>query len=232
MPKKTILVVDDEPDLRDLLRINLIKEGYEVLTAADGQSALELVARKLPDLVLLDIMLPGIDGYEVCTQIKRDPELKQTAVIILSAKNDEVDQVVGLKLGADDYIAKPFSPKVLIAKLDAFFRNSDNRNEQTTSSPDVIIDIDHLKMNSSSYTASYKGTPLNLTAIEYKILYFLAKKPGRVYSRDQIIEQARGDDVIISGRTVDVHILSIRRKVGFSDIVETVRGIGYKFHRS
>ena len=230
MTNKTILIVDDEPELRELLSFTLSKEGYKTLTAADGQQALDIAFDTVPDLILLDLMLPGIDGYDVCSAIKRNPKTESVAVIMVSAKTDEIDQLVGLKLGADDYISKPFSPKVLAAKVAAFFRSRENRNTQKELSSETI-DVEGLIMDPERFTVSYKGLPLTLTAIEYKLLYSLAQKPGRVYSRNQIIEKVRGDDVVISGRNIDVHILSIRRKLKDNTIIETVRGIGYKFRQ-
>jgi two-component system alkaline phosphatase synthesis response regulator PhoP len=229
MSNKTILIVDDEPELRELLSFTLSKEGYKVLTAADGQQALDIAFETIPDLILLDLMLPGIDGYDVCSAIKRNPSTKGVAIIMVSAKTDELDQLVGLKLGADDYISKPFSPKILAAKVAAFFRSHESRSTQKELSSETAIDIEGLIMNPERFTVSYKGAPQALTAIEYKLLYSLALKPGRVYSRNQIIEKVRGDDVVISGRNIDVHILSIRRKLKDNNIIETVRGIGYKF---
>ena len=222
------MVVDDEEDIRELIRFNLEKEGFEVISVADGESALEEARLRQPDLILLDVMLPGMDGTEVCFKLKSDISYKSIPIVMLSAKSDESDQLVGLKLGADDYLVKPFSPKVLVAKIGAILR----RGEVVSSSQqgeEPVIRFKGLYMNPNDFSISYNDELLKLTAVEYKILYFLARKPGRVYTRERIIEQVRGDDVIITGRTVDVHILSLRRKLGAaSDMIETVRGIGYK----
>lgn len=228
MRNKKIMVVDDEADIRELIRFNLEKEGFEVVSVSDGETALEEARLRQPDLILLDVMLPGMDGVEVCFKLKSDISFKSIPIVMLSAKSDESDQLVGLKIGADDYLVKPFSPKVLVAKISAILR----RGEVVSSSKDgeePVIRYKGLYMNPNDFSVSYKDESLKLTAVEYKILYFLARKPGRVYTRERIIEQVRGDDVIITGRTVDVHILSLRRKLGSaSEMIETVRGIGYK----
>ena len=228
MIKKKIMVVDDEVDIRELIKFNLEKEGFDVIPVSDGESALVEAKLRNPDLIILDVMLPGIDGVEVCFKLKSDSAYKSIPIVMLSAKSDESDQLVGLKIGADDYLVKPFSPKVLVAKVSAMLRRSD---VVASSSQDEapVIRMKGLFMNPNDFSVTYNEKPLKLTAVEYKILYFLARKPGRVYTRERIIEQVRGDDVIITGRTVDVHVLSLRRKLGdAADLIETVRGIGYR----
>lgn len=228
MKNKKIMVVDDEADIRELIRFNLEKEGFEVVSVSDGETALEEARLRQPDLILLDVMLPGMDGVEVCFKLKSDVAFKSIPIVMLSAKSDESDQLVGLKIGADDYLVKPFSPKVLVAKIGAIIRRGDVVSSSSVDE-EPVIRFKGLYMNPNDFSVSYKEAPLKLTAVEYKILYFLARKPGRVYTRERIIEQVRGDDVIITGRTVDVHILSLRRKLGdAADLIETVRGIGYK----
>ena len=228
MKKKKIMVVDDEPDIRELIRFNLEKEGFEVFSVADGETALEEVRLRQPDLIILDVMLPGINGIEVCFRMKSDTAFKSIPIVMLSAKSDESDQLVGLKIGADDYLVKPFSPKVLVAKTGAILRRSEFVSSASIDE-EPVIRYKGLFMNPNDFSVSYQENPLKLTAVEYKILYFLARKPGRVYTRERILEQVRGDDVIITGRTVDVHILSLRRKLGdAADLIETVRGIGYR----
>lgn len=228
MSKKKIMVVDDEADIRELIKFNLEKEGFDVILVSDGESALVEARLRNPDLIILDVMLPGIDGVEVCFKLKSDSAYKSIPIVMLSARSDESDQLVGLKIGADDYLVKPFSPKVLVAKVTAMLRRSD---VVASSSKDEapVIRLSGLFMNPNDFSVKYDEKPLKLTAVEYKILYFLARKPGRVYTRERIIEQVRGDDVIITGRTVDVHILSLRRKLGdAAELIETVRGIGYR----
>lgn len=228
MIKKKIMVVDDEADIRELIKFNLEKEGFDVVPVSDGETALEEARLKQPDLIILDVMLPGIDGIEVCFKLKSDSAYKSIPIVMLSAKTDESDQLVGLKIGADDYLVKPFSPKVLVAKISAILRRSDVVSSSSVDDAPVIR-FKGLFMNPNDFSVTYKDKPLKLTAVEYKILYFLARKPGRVYTRERIIEQVRGDDVIITGRTVDVHILSLRRKLeDAADLIETVRGIGYR----
>jgi len=222
------MVVDDEADIRELIKFNLEKEGFDVIPVSDGETALEEARLRQPDLIILDVMLPGIDGVEVCFKLKSDAAYKSIPIVMLSAKSDESDQLVGLKIGADDYLVKPFSPKVLVAKVSAILRRGDVVS--SSSSDDVpVIRLKGLFMNPNDFSVTYKEKTLKLTAVEYKILYFLARKPGRVDTRERIIEQVRGDDVIITGRTVDVHVLSLRRKLGdAADLIETVRGIGYR----
>lgn len=228
MSKKKIMVVDDEADIRELIKFNLEKEGFDVVPVSDGETALEEARLRQPDLILLDVMLPGIDGIEVCFKLKSDSAFKSIPIVMLSAKSDESDQLVGLKIGADDYLVKPFSPKVLVAKISAILRRSDVVSSGVADETPVIR-FKGLFMNPNDFSVTYQEKPLKLTAVEYKVLYFLARKPGRVYTRERIIEQVRGDDVIITGRTVDVHILSLRRKLGeAADLIETVRGIGYR----
>ena len=228
MAKNTIMVVDDEPDIRQLVKFNLEKEGFDVVSVADGESALEEVRNHYPDLIILDVMLPGIDGIEVCFKLKSDPAFKAIPIVMLSAKSDESDQLVGLKIGADDYLVKPFSPKVLVAKISAIIRRSETVTS-VSKHDEPVIRHKSLLMDPNNFTVTYEDEVLKLTAVEYKILYLLALKPGRVYTTERILEQVRGDDVIITGRTVDVHILSLRRKLGDSaDLIETVRGIGYR----
>jgi len=228
MSKKKIMVVDDEADIRELIKFNLEKEGFDVVPVSDGETALEEARLRQPDLIILDVMLPGIDGIEVCFKLKSDNNYKSIPIVMLSAKSDESDQLVGLKIGADDYLVKPFSPKVLVAKITAILRRGDVVSSGIADESPVIR-FKSLFMNPNDFSVTYQEKPLKLTAVEYKILYFLARKPGRVYTRERIIEQVRGDDVIITGRTVDVHILSLRRKLGdAADLIETVRGIGYR----
>jgi DNA-binding response OmpR family regulator len=227
MNKKKILLVDDEADIRELIRFNLHKEGFDVIAFSNGEDALDGVKEHEPDLIILDVMLPGMDGTEVCSLLKSNPLYKSIPIVMLSAKIEEIDQLAGLKVGADDYQIKPFSPKVLVAKVSAILR----REAMASKSVEKESDVEYkgLLMNLDDFSVSYNSKPLKLTAVEYKILYLLISKPGRVFSRDQILEKARGDDVIITGRTVDVHILSLRRKLGdAATMIETVRGVGYK----
>ena len=227
MASKRILVVDDEQDIRELLEFTLTKEGYDVLSTGDGNQAIPMVETHAPALVLLDGMLPGMDGNDICYKLKNNKSTSHIPVVMLSARTDETDQIIGLRLGADDYIPKPFSPKILIAKINAVLRRAEQSKKQDNEEETLIHE--GLVMNRADFSAKLNDETLQLTAVEYNLLYFLCKKPGRVYTRERILEEIRGDDVIITGRTVDVHILSLRRKLGdFADLIETVRGVGYK----
>jgi DNA-binding response OmpR family regulator len=228
MKKGTILIIDDEKDLIELVRYNLEKDGFDVIAATDGQSGLEVVKKHRPDLVMLDLMMPGLDGLQVCQQLRGDPRSSRIPVIMLTAKATEADRVVGLELGADDYITKPFSPREVVARIKAVLRRSTAHPDarQVISSGDLAIDL-------SGHEVNYKGQRISLTATEFRILEFLAARPGRVFSRDEIIDAALGNETAVFDRTVDVHITAIRRKLGAgADQIETVRGFGYKFRHA
>ena len=228
MKKGTILVIDDEKDLIELVRYNLEKEGYDVIAATDGQSGLEVVKKHRPDLVVLDLMMPGLDGLQVCQQLRSDPRSGRIPVIMLTAKATEADRIVGLELGADDYITKPFSPREVVARVKAVLRRSVAHQDE----PQLIRGGD-LTIDLSGHEVSYKGQRVSLTATEFRILEFLAARPGRVFSRDEIIDSALGNDTSVFDRTVDVHVTAIRRKLGAGgEQIETVRGFGYKFRHA
>ena len=225
MKKGTVLIIDDEKDLIELVRYNLEKEGFDVIAATDGQSGLEVVKKHRPDLVMLDLMMPGLDGLQVCQRLRADPRMGRVPVIMLTAKATEADRVVGLELGADDYITKPFSPREVVARVKAVLRRSSPQQDdrQVIRSGELAIDL-------SGHEVNYKGQRVALTATEFRILEFLAARPGRVFSRDEIIDAALGNETAVFDRTVDVHITAIRRKLGDgADQIETVRGFGYKF---
>jgi len=228
MKKGTILVIDDEKDLIELVRYNLEKEGFDVIAATDGQSGLEVVKKHRPDLVVLDLMMPGLDGLQVCQRLRSDPRSGRIPVIMLTAKATEADRVVGLELGADDYITKPFSPREVVARVKAVLRRSVAHQDepQMIRGGDLMIDL-------SGHEVSYRGQRISLTATEFRILEFLAARPGRVFSRDEIIDAALGNETSVFDRTVDVHITAIRRKLGAGgEQIETVRGFGYKFRHA
>ena len=226
MSKPLIVVVEDETDIQDIIAYNLKREGYDVLTATRGDQGLSLIQAKNPDLVILDIMLPGIDGLTICQQLRAETKTKALPIIILSAKEEESDVVIGLGLGADDYIPKPFSPRELLARVKAVLRRSTARESQQQDQirrGDLIIDIDR-------HQASLQGTPLKLTATEFKLLMVLASHPGRAFSREQLLNRVVGDAVIVVDRNIDVHIRSVRKKLGTqTGLIETVRGVGYRF---
>lgn len=226
MPKHRILVVDDETDIVELLKFNLEKEGYQVLTAVTGEAAINVARNKLPDLILLDLMLPGIDGMEVCRILKRDPETAVIPIIMLTARTEDIDMVAGLELGAVDYVTKPFSPKVLVARIRAVFR----RNYVSGNKDEKVISVHEMTINATRRAVTVGEDRIDLTASEFDILFFLASHPGWVYSRDRIITAIKGDDYPVTERSIDVQIVGLRRKLGSAgDLIETVRGVGYRF---
>ncbi|KJS31800.1 MAG: ArsR family transcriptional regulator [Desulfatitalea sp. BRH_c12] len=226
MGKETILVVDDEEDLLELVRFHLSREGYAVMLAETGEEAWRKVRGNIVDLMVIDLMLPGIDGLELTRRIKSDDRLRAIPVIMLSAKGEEVDIVTGLELGADDYITKPFSPRVLLARIRAVFR----RKIESRTGQEDMIHIHGLSIDSGRRTVLVEGTPVDLTYTEFQVLTFLAGRPGWVFTRSQIVDAVRGDDYPVTDRSVDVQIVGLRKKLGDSGfLIETVRGVGYRF---
>jgi two-component system phosphate regulon response regulator PhoB len=225
MANESILVVDDEEDVLELVRYNLDKSGYQVETASSGEEALAKARRKLPDLLILDLMLPGMDGLEVCKKLKNDAKTEGLPIIVLTAKGEETDIVTGLELGADDYVTKPFSPKVLIARVRRILRRAVSREVEKPP-----IRIRDLVMDPGRREVLVKGKRVNLTFTEFNILYALARRPGMVFTRYQIVDAVRGDDYPVTDRAVDVQIVSLRKKLGScGSYIETVRGVGYRF---
>jgi len=225
MSKATILVVDDEEDIRELVELNLHREGYTVLTSETGEQALALAKAKTPDLVVLDLMLPGIDGLEVCKRLKNDPVLQQIPVVMLTAKGEESDIVAGLELGADDYITKPFSGRVLVARIRRLLRKA---TEITEDRP--LVKVHGLAIDPSRHEVSLNGKPITLTLTEFNILHTLARRPGLVFTRYQIVDAIHDDNYLVTDRAIDVQIVALRRKLGAcGKLIETVRGVGYRF---
>lgn len=226
MPKR-ILVVDDEQDILDLLHYNLETEGFEIVTALDGDTAIEMAESEPIDLIILDIMLPGKDGWEVLREIRRNPETRHIPVIFLTAKDSEVDEVVGLELGADDYIVKPISIRKLQARVKTVLRKTAKPPEE----PSGKIRYGYFEIDPSSYVVKVEGNSVNLTKKEFEILAYLAKRPGRVITRDILLNEIWGDDVVVIDRTIDVHIRKIREKLGedYMNLIETIKGVGYRF---
>lgn len=225
MPGKNILVVEDDRALAGVLEYNLSSEGFNVTCAMDGQDALNQARAKVPDLVLLDVMIPVMDGVQVCRQLRSEPNTRNTPIIMLTAKGEETDQVVGFSVGADDYVTKPFSVRVLLERVKALLR----RNERMGEGNDMIsvggIAIDRVK-----HRALLDGRVLDLTPSEFRLLDTLIRQPGRAFDRSELIDSALGTDAIVLERTIDVHIRSLRKKLDKSaDRIETVRGIGYRF---
>ncbi len=226
MSKKSIFVVDDEEDILELIGHNLTREGFLVTTATNGESALKAIIQKPPDLILLDLMLPGIDGLEVCRMLKKGAKTADIPIIMLTAKGDESDIITGLELGADDYITKPFSLKVLIARIHAITR----RKRAAPADKNTAIRIHDLMINPGRHEVLIKGKPVEMTFSELRILHLLAGRPGWVMTREQIVDAVRGEDYAVTDRAIDVQIVGIRKKLGArADYIETVRGVGYRF---
>jgi two-component system phosphate regulon response regulator PhoB len=229
--KKRVLVVDDERDLVELIAYNLQRNGYDVITAPDGRAALESARRESPDLIILDLMLPGIDGTEVARQLRADPATATIPLIMLTAKSEEVDVVVGLALGADDYITKPFSMKILLARLNTVLRRRDASVAGTPESP--VLRAGPLVIDTAKHEVLVSGEPVKLTLTEFKLLTALVGARGRVLSRDQLMDKGMGSDVFVTDRAIDVHVTAIRKKLGdASRLIRTVRGVGYQLSES
>ena len=226
-----ILVIDDEADLVELVLYNLRKEGFSVDSASDGESALKKVRKGTYDLLILDLMLPGIQGTDLCRILRNDPKTSSVPIIMLTAKAEEVDRVVGLEIGADDYVTKPFSPRELVARVKAVLR-------RTTEKPVIekILMAGDLEINRERYTVSKKGAPVKLSATEFKLLLFLAERKGKVFSREQLLDAIWRDEAFVEPRTVDVHIRRLRANIeddpAHPKYVKTMRGIGYLFNGS
>jgi two-component system phosphate regulon response regulator PhoB len=224
--KKTILVVDDEPDLLDLVAYHLEAAGFEVVKATGGAAGLEAAERTRPDAVLLDIMLPDLLGTEVFKRLRRNPATASVPVVFLTARGEEVDRVVGFELGADDYVVKPFSPRELVLRVQALLR----RSEGTAEPASPVLERGGIRLDATRHEVAARGQTLELTPIEFKLLAHLMGRPGRVLSRDQLLEDVWGADVFVTERTVDTHIKRLRSKLGrASDRIETIRGVGYRF---
>jgi two-component system alkaline phosphatase synthesis response regulator PhoP len=221
--KPTILLVDDDPDIREFVTFNLAKEGYNVVTAKDGAEGVEAVKKHRPDLVLLDVMMPGMDGIEACEAIRTNPDIASTLIAFLSARGEDYSQVAGFDAGADDYITKPIRPKVLVSRVKALLR----RNVKETE-PVGNIERGDLLINLEKYQVFRDGEVVDMPRKEFELLHLLASKPGKVFSRDSIMDRVWGSEVVVGGRTIDVHIRKIREKIG-DDRIKTIKGVGYKF---
>jgi two-component system phosphate regulon response regulator PhoB len=226
-PAPRILVVDDEEDLLELVRYNLTREGYRVTCVATGEEALKAARKQPPDLIVLDLMLPAVDGLEVCRRLKSDSKTRDIPIIMLTAKSEEGDMVAGLERGADDYISKPFSPRVLTARVKALLRR---RESQVRAELETTIDVHELSIHPGRHEVTLGGQPLELTYTEFALLQFLAKRPGWAYTRTQIVDAVKGEDYPVTERSVDVQVAGLRKKLGdFGSYIETVRGVGYRF---
>ena len=225
MAKEHILVVEDEEDILELLRYNLAKEGFRVTGALSGEEAVRTARSTPPDLIVLDLMLPGMDGLTVCRELKMDAKTREVPIIILTAKGEEADIVAGLELGADDYVIKPFSPRVLLARLRAVLRR---RQVELAPVSDSLI-LHEMTIHPGRHEVLVQGRPVDLTATEFRLLHFLARRPGWVFTRAQIVQGVQGEDYSVSDRAVDVQIVGLRKKLGpAGKYIETVRGVGYR----
>lgn len=219
-----ILIVDDEPDILELIEYNLLKEGYQVFTASNGQEAVEEAKKVMPDLVILDIMMPKMDGIEACRIMRSMPEFKNTFMVFLTARSEEYSEIAGFNVGADDYIAKPIKPRSLISRINAILR----RNAQTEEVPENKLEIADLVIDRDAFLVYRRGEKVVLAKKEFELLYLLASKPGKVFTREVILKNLWEDSVVVTNRTIDVHIRKLREKLG-ENYVSTVKGVGYKF---
>jgi two-component system phosphate regulon response regulator PhoB len=225
--REKIVVIEDEADILEVIEYNLAREGYRILTSRDGEEGLALAKREAPSLVLLDLMLPSLDGIEVCRLLKSDPVTSAIPVIMVTAKGEESDAVLGLGLGADDYVKKPFSPKELVARVKAVLRRGPVRDERR---PRERIERGGLVIDATRHEVSVDGEVAVLTATGFRLIHFLASHPGRVFTRDELLSRVIGDGSVVIDRNIDVHVVAIRKKLGrYRDLIETIRGVGYRF---
>ncbi|MEB0260160.1 MULTISPECIES: response regulator transcription factor [unclassified Mucilaginibacter] len=222
--KQKILIVDDEPDILELIEYNLKKEGYQVYSARNGQEAVAEAKRTQPDLIVLDIMMPKMDGIEACRIMRTMPEFKNTFMVFLTARSEEYSEIAGFNVGADDYIAKPIKPRALVSRINAILRRNAPPEEVT----DNKLEIGDLVIDREAYLVYKKGAKVVLAKKEFELLYLLASKPGKVYTREVILKNIWEDSVVVTNRTIDVHVRKLREKLG-DDCVSTVKGVGYKF---
>ena len=218
-----ILLVDDEQDILDFLSYNLKKEGYKVLTASNGKEAISIAKKEFPHLIILDVMMPDLDGMETCRELREIPSLKDTIIAFLTARNEDYSQIAGFDVGADDYITKPIKPRVLASRIKALLRRN-NRNEN----PNEQLDLGGIKIDKEKFLVIKNGEEINLPKKEFKLLSLLATKPGKVFTREFILQEVWGDEVVVGDRTIDVHVRKLREKLG-DEYIKTIKGIGYKF---
>lgn len=220
---ESVLIIDDEADIRDILAYNLKKEGFTVTTASNGRDGIEIARSTLPDIIILDVMMPEMDGIEVCDVLRNDPETKHIRICFLTARSEDYSQIAGLDAGADDYVAKPIKPRVLISRLKALLRRNSNFEEEKTVTEEGTLQIDREK-----YLVVNNGETVHLPRKEFELLALLASKPEKVFDRDYILKTVWGDGVVVGDRTIDVHVRKLRGKIG-DDYIKTVKGVGYKF---
>ena len=220
-----ILLVDDETDILEIISYNLISEGYSVFTSSNGQEAIKKATKEKPHLIILDVMMPEMDGIEACERIRKIPELENTLITFLTARGEDYSKVAGFDAGADDYITKPIKPKVLVSKIKSLLRRL---KTQSDSISDATIVLDGLTIDREAYKINYNGLDMVLPRKEFELLYLLVSKPGKVFKREVILEKIWGKEVVVGGRTIDVHIRKLREKLGDSKF-KTIKGVGYKF---
>lgn len=225
MNRKKIVVIEDEPDIVEVVTYNLKREGFNVISVARGDEGLNVIRNQAPDLVILDLMLPGIDGLSICQQVKSDTMVRDIPIIIISAKGEESDVVIGLELGADDYLSKPFSPRELLARVKAVLRRGPTREDQAKER----IVVGHLSIDVARHEVRNGDALINLTATEFKVLHQLASQPGRAFTREQLLNRVVGLGVVVVDRNIDVHIRGLRKKLGdAAGLIQTIRGVGYR----
>jgi two-component system, OmpR family, alkaline phosphatase synthesis response regulator PhoP len=222
--RKKILLVDDEPDILEFVKYNLEKEGYEVLTANSGVEAIEIAEKVIPDLIVVDVMMPGMDGVETCVRMRENKKLDDTIITFLTARNEDFTQIAGFDAGADDYITKPIKPRVLVSRIKALLR----RSSGTAESVEPNKDLGGIVIDRNKYSVSKEGVEIDLPKKEFELLALLASKPGNVFTRDVILDRVWGGEVVVGDRTIDVHVRKLREKLG-EDIIKTIKGVGYKF---
>ena len=225
MKKSKIVVIEDEVDILEVINYNLLKEGFDVCSALDGEEGLALIKKEVPDLVLLDLMLPGLDGIEICRKLKTDYSTRSIPIIMVTAKGEESDIVLGLGMGADDYMVKPFRPRELMARIRSVLRRGDFIEEG-----EGLVSIDELVIDINRHEVKLEGKKIVLTAMEFKLLHFLASHPGQVFTRENLLNHVSSDDTFIIDRNIDVHIRSIRKKLDkHRELIETIHRVGYRF---
>lgn len=224
--KKKIFVIDDERDIQDIIKVNLLKEGYNVETILSGEDALKMMAKDVPDLIVLDIMMEGMDGYEFCKTVRADKNLKSVPIIFLSVKSEEIDKILGLELGADDYLTKPFSVKELISRIKAVLRRAESSSQ--SGSEEKVIRYKGIELYPEKFQVSIDKNDIKLTKTEFELLHLFLSHPGKIFTRDNIIDSVRGSDIYITDRTVDVHIMNLRKKLeNLKNLISTFSGVGY-----
>jgi two-component system phosphate regulon response regulator PhoB len=227
MARPRILIIEDERALTDVLAYNLQREGYDTIVAHDGQEGLRKAQMQIPDLILLDLMLPSLDGLNICRELRAGERTRHIPILMLTAKAEETDQVVGFSMGADDYVTKPFSVKVLLQRIKALQRRAD-----ATTEPSEVIEHLGVRIDRVRHQASVGGKDLDLTPTEFRLLECMLRQPGRAFSRPQLMDVAIGEGAVVLERTIDVHIKTLRKKLGEFDYIETVRGVGYRFREN